>query len=39
MIDLSKFTPAQIEALMKWWATQNPKPQQPQQPQQPAQGN
>lgn len=31
MIDLSKFTPAQREALLKWWAAQ-------QQAQQPTQG-
>lgn len=38
MVDLSKFTPAQREALLKWWAAQQ-QPKQPQQPQPPAQGN
>jgi hypothetical protein len=26
MIDLSKFTPAQVAALMAWWAKQNQQP-------------
>lgn len=31
MIDMSKFTPAQVAALKAWWAKQNQRPQPTQQ--------